>query len=127
MQKPKPPGIEARAIECDARERAILEVVRAIPPGQVRSYAEVARAAGWPRHARLVAKVLSLSGSPGLPWHRVLRADGRIAFPERSQAWLEQSRRLQAEGVDVVEGRVRPTLSTAAVSVSLDAALWGGG
>jgi methylated-DNA-protein-cysteine methyltransferase-like protein len=127
VQKPKPPRIEAHALECDARERAILEAVRSIPPGQVRSYAAVARAAGWPRHARLVAKVLSRSGSTGLPWHRVLRADGRIAFPESSPAWLEQSRRLLAEGVDVVEGRVRSTHRTAAVSAGLDAALWGAG
>ena len=34
-----------------------------------------------------------------LPWHRVLRSDGRIAMPEGSHGWREQSQRLRAEGV----------------------------
>jgi len=37
-----------------------------------------------------------------LPWHRVLAAGGRIAFPTGSRAYLEQRRRLRAEGLSVV-------------------------
>lgn len=97
----------------------ILAAVRAIPPGQVAGYGEVAARAGLPGRARLAARVLSTSTDLVLPWHRVVRADGRIAFPDGSPAWQEQVRRLRAEGVEVNAGRVarRPT--------TLDAALWG--
>ena len=84
----------------DDAER-ILAAVRAIPRGEVSSYGEVARRAGLPRRARLAARVLSGNTDPGLPWHRVLRADGRIAFPEGSEGFREQAQRLRAEGVRV--------------------------
>jgi methylated-DNA-protein-cysteine methyltransferase-like protein len=41
-----------------------------------------------------------------LPWHRVVGAGGRIAFPKTSRHHREQSRRLRAEGVAVLKGRV---------------------
>jgi methylated-DNA-protein-cysteine methyltransferase related protein len=111
-----------------ARCRAILAVVAAIPAGEVRSYVEVARAAGWPRHARLVARVLA-STEQDLPWHRVLRADGRIAFPMGSSAWHEQCDRLRSEGVALVQGRVRvgraEAAARAAADGGLDAQIWG--
>ncbi|WP_051412380.1 MGMT family protein [Pseudoxanthomonas sp. J35] len=98
----------------------ILAAVRAIPPGQVAGYGEVARRAGLPGRARLAARVLSGNTDPQLPWHRVLRADGRIAFPEGSSGWREQCQRLRAEGVRVEGGRVRRSPETE----DIDAALW---
>ena len=97
----------------------ILAAVRAIPRGRVAGYGEVAALAGLPGRARLAARVLSTNAEPRLPWHRVLRADGRIAFPEGSPQWHEQVQRLRSEGVDVRGGRV------ARRSATLDAALWG--
>ena len=97
----------------------ILATVRAIPRGQVAGYGEVARRAGLPGRARLAARVLSENADPKLPWHRVLRSDGRIAFPEGSRGYREQSQRLRAEGVDVRNGRVRMPKQD-----SLDAAIW---
>lgn len=85
----------------------ILAAVRAIPHGQVASYGEVAIRAGLPRRARLVARVLSHNGDPALPWHRVVRSDGRVAFERDSAAYLEQCARLRAEGIAVEHGRVR--------------------
>jgi len=96
-------------------------VVRAIPTGQVAGYGEVARRAGLPGRARLVARVLGGNGDPTLPWHRVLRADGRIAFPEGSRGYLEQLQRLRADGVRVERGRVRMPRG----GTDLDEALWG--
>jgi len=110
------------ASENEAAHR-ILAAVRAIPAGQVAGYGEVARRAGLPGRARLAAKVLAGNEDPSLPWHRVLRADGRIAFPEGSWGFREQCRRLRAEGVVVERGRVRRP----AAALDLDAALWGPG
>ncbi|MCD9031525.1 MGMT family protein [Luteimonas sp. Y-2-2-4F] len=99
----------------------ILAAVRAIPRGQVAGYGEVARRAGLPGRARLVARLLAGNDDPALPWHRVLRSDGRIAFAEGSRGWKEQVRRLRAEGVRVEGGRVRGQPAAA----DLDAQVWG--
>ena len=99
----------------------ILAAVRAIPRGRVAGYGEVARRAGLPGRARLVARVLSTNTDPKLPWHRVLRSDGRIAFPAGSKGFAEQARRLKAEGVVVRNGRV----AMPARELDLDAEVWG--
>lgn len=108
----------------DPRRERILAVVRSIPAGEVRGYGQVALIAGYPRAARLVARVLSETNEPGLPWHRVLRADRRIAFPPGSRGFLAQRRLLRAEGVEVdAQGRVRK--AAADPRHSLDRSLWG--
>ncbi len=99
----------------------ILAAVRAIPRGQVAGYGEVARRAGLPGRARLAARVLSENSDPKLPWHRVLRSDGRIAFPEGSRGYREQSQRLRAEGVTVVKGRVQGVKAAR----SVEELIWG--
>ncbi len=102
----------------------ILAAIRAIPAGQVAGYGHVARRAGLPGRARLVARVLRDNTDPELPWHRVLRSDGRIAFPPDSAGFTEQTQRLRAEGVDVRDGRVRISDSVKDLDGDLDAALW---
>jgi methylated-DNA-protein-cysteine methyltransferase-like protein len=60
-------------------DQAIWKVVASIPAGQVMGYGEVAHAAGYPRHARMVSKAMSRSPEP-LPWHRVVRSNRTLAF-----------------------------------------------
>jgi methylated-DNA-protein-cysteine methyltransferase-like protein len=74
-------------------------VVLAIPAGEVLSYGEVADRAGL-RSARLVGRILA--ESDGLPWHRVVRADGT---PTPHLA-AKQTALLRAEGARIVNGRV---------------------
>ena|ERR1700742_4263011 len=77
---------------------AILKIertIRAIPPGKVSTYGGVARFAGLPGAARMVARVLQRGF--GLPWQRVLGAGGQIKLTGDSA--LEQRFRLEAEGV----------------------------
>lgn len=60
-----------------------------------------------PRRARLVGTVLKQTpASRGLPWHRVINSGGRISFPEGSDAYLRQRRKLEREGVTFRGGRV---------------------
>lgn len=89
-----------------ATHEAIRAAIAAIPQGCVASYGEIARRAGLPGRARLVGRVLGEAGEGELPWQRVLRSDGRIAFPPGSRAFREQVRRLAGEGVLVRNGRV---------------------
>ena len=86
---------------------AIIAAIRAVPKGEVAGYGEIARRAGLPGHARMVARLLSNNEDKDLPWHRILRSDGRIAFPKDSAYYAEQIQRLRAEGVEVVNGKVR--------------------
>lgn len=75
-------------------------VVRDLGRGEVVSYGEVARRAGYPRAARAVGNVLA--STHGLPWWRVVRANGQLAAGSRE----EQARRLRREGVRLRDGRV---------------------
>lgn len=104
-----------------AAER-ILAAIRAIPSGETAAYGVVAQRAGLPGRARLVARLLSQSDDRTLPWHRVLRADGRSAFSPGTPHYREQLKRLRREGVRIDErGRVRP----AKRAKSVDEEIWG--
>ncbi len=89
-------------------EPRVLAVLRALLPGEVVSYGEVAAEAGFPGAARAVGNLLRMTDEP-VPWWRVVTATGRLA-PGKER---EQARRLRAEGVTVIDDRVprsrRPT------------------
>ena len=74
---------------------AIAGVIRKIPRGRVSTYGAVAAAAGYPRCARHVSKVLNHVRD--LPWQRVLGSGGRISLP--GEYGFEQRFLLEAEGV----------------------------
>lgn len=79
-------------------DERVAKAVKSIRKGTVSSYGAVAASVGAPRGARAV--VQALNRLRGLPWWRVIRADGTLA-PEVA---TEQARRLRAEGV-AVRGR----------------------
>lgn len=59
-------------------QRQVYEVARAIPPGEVLTYGEVARRIGDPGAARAVGQALGHNPfAPVVPCHRVLAAGGR--------------------------------------------------
>ena len=93
---------------------AIWDVVARIPRGRAATYGDVARAAGLPGRARQAGYALKhVPDDLQLPWHRVVGAGGKIAFPPSSSARREQTRRLRGEGVAVTNGRVaRAALTT---------------
>jgi alkylated DNA nucleotide flippase Atl1 len=77
------------------REERVLERARAIPPGFVRTYGDLS-----PGAPRFAGAVLSGCRDPGVPWHRVVRADGSVAKGDRQRRLLEQ------EGVPFKGARV---------------------
>lgn len=108
----------------DRRHLAIYRAVRAIPSGRVASYGQIAARAGLPGRARMVGRLLrEAPDGLDLPWHRVLRASGKLALAPGTMAWEEQCRRLQAEGVVVHNGRV--ALAKFGLDHELDRQLWG--
>jgi alkylated DNA nucleotide flippase Atl1 len=65
-------------------ESEILAAVRSIPPGRVTTYGDLSP--GAPRRA---GAVLANCDEPGVPWQRVVRADGSLAKGERQRRLLE--------------------------------------
>jgi len=91
-----------------SREQKIWQVVAAIPEGSVASYGQVAAMAGLGKQARFVGRALGrLPAGHSIPWHRVIRSNGQIAFPEGTEARQLQTEKLRMEGVEVIKGRVR--------------------
>ena len=56
----------------------MLSVVRRVPPGRVTTYGTVARLAGRPRAARAVGNIMRVARQPGVPYHRVIAANGQL-------------------------------------------------
>jgi alkylated DNA nucleotide flippase Atl1 len=79
----------------ELRRRQILDRIGAVPPGFVRAYGDVS-----PGAPRMAGAVLHNCHDPGVPWHRIVRADGSLAQGARQRALLE------AEGVPFVGSRV---------------------
>lgn len=89
------------------KDQKIWQVVLSIPKGKVASYGQVADMAGLGRQARYIGRALGkLPAGHSVPWYRVLRSNGQIAFPEGSSTFLKQKELLEQEGVEVVSGRV---------------------
>lgn len=72
----------------------ILERIRAIPPGFVRTYGDIE-----PHAPRMTGQVLATTDQK-VPWHRVVRSDGSVAKGARQLALLRR------EGVPLVGDRV---------------------
>jgi methylated-DNA-protein-cysteine methyltransferase-like protein len=101
----------------------IWQAVREIPRGRVATYGQIAETAGLPRQARRVGYALhALPRKNDVPWHRVINAQGRISFPPRSRPYQEQRKRLEAEGVVFLRGRI--DLERYGRSATLDEMLW---
>jgi len=110
--KPADPEIQLAAIRA---------AVSALRFGEVVTYGLVAERAGLPGRARLVGRALRTAPDDlFLPWHRVVGAGGRIAFPAGSESAEQQARLLRAEGVAVKGRRVEMRQGG-----DLDALLWG--
>ena len=88
MKKKKTPQAATMRLKIES-------TIRSIPRGKVSTYGGIARLAGYPGAARLVARVLQRGY--GLPWQRVLGAGGQIKLTGDSA--IEQRLRLEAEGV----------------------------
>ncbi len=78
-----------------------------VPAGRVASYGLIADLAGLPGRARMVGKVMQdAPKSMQIPWYRILRSNGQIAFPAGSEMAKKQTGLLQEENVVVFNNRV---------------------
>lgn len=90
------------------RREAIYLALAQIPKGCVISYGELGKLAGLVNGARLVGRTLSnLPKGSNLPWHRVVNSQGKISLPPDSKSYTEQIRKLKAEGIEVVNEKIK--------------------
>ena len=82
----------------------MLRLLRRVPPGRVITYGDLARLAGRPGAARAVGNIMRTAEEPGLPYHRVIAAGGRIGG--YGGATGLKASLLAAEGLIVRRGRV---------------------
>ena len=59
-------------------QKAVYDVVKKIPKGNVLTYKEVAIKAGRPRAYRAVGNILNKNYDKSIPCHRVIKSDGSI-------------------------------------------------
>lgn len=86
----------------------IWKTVNAVPTGSVSSYGHIADLAGLPGRARLVGKSLGyIPEKMQVNWHRVLRANGQLAFTKGSEQAAQQTGLLQSENVPVFNNKVK--------------------
>ncbi|GAA0855185.1 MGMT family protein [Aliiglaciecola litoralis] len=86
----------------------IWKTVQSVPSGKVASYGQIADLAGLPGRARLVGKALGyVPDNMQVPWYRILRSDGKIAFPAGSEDAVRQIGLLQQEDIVVLNHRVK--------------------
>jgi methylated-DNA-protein-cysteine methyltransferase-like protein len=83
----------------------VYRLVKQIPRGRVLSYGAVAKLLRLSGGARGVGRAMAASPSgKGIPWHRVLGADGKLLIREPYSSL--QKKLLESEGITVIESRI---------------------
>ena len=98
---------ESYDIITDSPTKRIYEAVKKIPKGHVATYGRIAEMAGEPKMARAVGNALHMNPDPEhIPCFRVVNSKGELSGAFAFGGENEQARRLMADGVEVVNGKV---------------------
>ncbi len=80
-------------------QNQVYEIIKLIPKGRVSTYGAIAKAVGFPNHARQVGNVMG-NCPKEVPAHRVIASCGKLSVPEFQK-------RLEAEGIVVENLRIK--------------------
>ena len=84
----------------------VYSVVKKIPKGKVSTYGYIAKLAGI-KSPRLVGRILHKNTDPhNIPCHRVVNTKGKLASAYAFGGIIEQKRRLQKEGIEMVHSMI---------------------
>ena len=98
---------ESYALVTDSPTKRIYEAVKRIPRGRVATYAQVAAMAGNPKMCRAVGNALHKNpDADNIPCYRVVNAKGELAGEYAFGGSWAQKELLEADGIEVVEGKV---------------------
>ena len=91
----------------DNQTKRIYDAVCNIPKGKVATYGQVAALAGNPKMSRAVGNALHKNPDPDrIPCYRVVNAKGELSGAFAFGGKNVQAKRLMADGIEVVNGRV---------------------
>ena len=91
----------------DSPTKRIYEAVKRIPKGHVATYGKVAEMAGNPKMSRAVGNALHKNPDPEhIPCFRVVNSKGELAGAFAFGGDGAQAKLLEADGVEVVNGKV---------------------
>lgn len=91
----------------DSPTKRIYEAVKKIPHGRVATYGQIAALAGEPKMCRAVGNALHKNPDPdGIPCFRVVNAKGELSGAFAFGGPKVQQEKLEAEGIEVVNGKV---------------------
>lgn len=98
---------ESYRLITDSPSKRIYEAVKKIPRGKVATYGQVAEMAGDKKMARAVGNALHRNPDPeNIPCYRVVNAKGELAAEFAFGGAGAQARLLEADGIEVVNGKV---------------------
>jgi alkylated DNA nucleotide flippase Atl1 len=69
----------------EERAELVLRRARSVPPGRVTTYGDLA-----PGAPRFAGAVMAACHDPGVPWQRIVRADGSLPKGERQRRLLDR-------------------------------------
>lgn len=98
---------ESYDLVTDSPTNRIYEAVKQIPAGSVATYGQVAEMAGNKKMSRAVGNALHKNPDPeNIPCFRVVNAKGELAGAFAFGGEEVQAKLLEAEGVEVIDGKV---------------------
>lgn len=98
---------ESYDLVTDSPSKRIYEAVKKIPTGHVATYGQVAELAGDKKMARAVGNALHKNPDPdNIPCFRVVNAKGELAGEFAFGGARAQAKLLEAEGIEVINGKV---------------------
>lgn len=95
--------------EKETFSKAVYQIVRMIPHGRATSYSALARAAGYPAHARMVGRIMSVSDSAknNIPAHRVVNSQGFLSGKSAFGDSNEMQQLLENEGITIKNDKIK--------------------
>ncbi len=98
---------ESYDLVTDSPTKRIYEAVKKIPKGKVATYGQVAAMAGNPKMSRAVGNALHKNPDfENIPCYRVVNSKGELAKEYVFGGEKVQQKMLEADGIEVVDGRV---------------------
>lgn len=91
----------------DSPSKRIYEAVKRIPKGCVATYGQIAMIAGDKKMCRAVGNALHKNPDPDIiPCYRVVNSKGQLSGEFAFGGAVAQQRLLEADGIEVVDGKV---------------------
>lgn len=100
-------GLNGKTRTVDDLASGVYEFLQIIPSGQVATYKQVAEYLGNPKLARVVGNILHRNPDGDLnPCYKIVNSRGELSGAFAFGGTGEQQRRLEADGIIVINGKV---------------------